>query len=94
MGSRPRKGPGGRSYTPPPKELPAFPGLVRATPKTRRKGGGLRPRWKDTDGNISEWDSQHGTLERYDAKGKHLGEFDPNTGEKLKPADSSREVEL
>ena len=27
-----------------------------------------------------EWDSQHGTVEKYDKKGRHLGEFDPDTG--------------
>ncbi len=92
MGSRPRKGPGGRSYTPPPKELPGVSGLRRVRPKTRRSGGGLRPRWKGANGDIYEWDAQHGTLEHYDARGNHLGEVDPDTGEELKPADSSRKV--
>ncbi|GAP99244.1 colicin E3/pyocin S6 family cytotoxin [Leptolyngbya sp. NIES-2104] len=31
----------------------------------------------------SEWDSRHGTIEKYDRKGKHLGKFDPITGEQL-----------
>lgn len=92
MAGRPRKGPGGRSYTPPPRELPGFPGLKRVRPKSVRAGGGRRPRWMDDDGNIYEWDSQHGTLERYDTHGKHLGEADPNTGQELKPAEPSRRV--
>jgi hypothetical protein len=49
---------------------------------------GLGPR-----GAIYEWDSQHGTVEKYDARGRHLGEYDPDTGEELKSADPSRRVE-
>ena len=79
---------------PPPKELEAFPSVKRATPKTPvQGGGGLRKRWKDGKGGIYEWDSRHGTVERYSKTGEHLGEFDARTGEQLKPADPSREVE-
>ena len=61
-----------------PKTPKAFPNLTRARPKTSvQGGGGLRKRWKDDDGNIWEWDSQHGELEKYSPKGKHLGAFDP-----------------
>jgi len=45
------------------------------------------------DGIIYEWDSQHGTVEKYDKRGAHLGEYDPNTAEQTKPADPSRSVE-
>jgi RHS repeat-associated protein len=46
---------------PAPKVPKAFPGLNRSKPKTPvQGGGGLRKRWKDDDGNIYEWDSQHG----------------------------------
>lgn len=35
------------------------------------------------NGNIGEWDSQHGELEVYDKTGKvHKGGYDPETGEK------------
>ena len=44
-------------------------------------------------GNIYEWDSQHGTLEKYNKRGKHQGEFDPKTGEQTKPKNKKREVE-
>ena len=44
-------------------------------------------------GRIYEWDSQHGAVEIYDSQGKHLGEFNPETGEQTKNADSTREVE-
>jgi len=40
----------------------------------------MRKRWKDSEGNIYEWDSQHGAVEKYNSRGVHLGEFDPNTG--------------
>jgi hypothetical protein len=63
-------------------------------PKTLRQGGGgLRNRWRDPNGDILEWDYQHGTLERYDSLGRHLGEFDPNEGRALKPADTNRRIE-
>ncbi len=79
---------------PAPKTIAGIPGLTRARPKTPVQGvGGLRKRWKDSEGNIYEWDSQHGTLEKYNKKGKHLGEFDPETGKQTKPADPTREVE-
>jgi len=78
---------------PPPKDLPGFPGTRRVTPKTPvQGGGGLRKRWVDENGGIYEWDSQHGAVERYDKRGKHLGEFDATTGEQIKPADPQRRV--
>lgn len=68
--------------------------LTRAKPKTPvQGGGGLRNRWKDKEGNIYEWDSQHGTLEKYNKRGGHLGEFDPRTGDQLKPPDPTRTIE-
>lgn len=74
------------TYIPPPKVLPAFP-LAK---KVKPKGG--RARWKDSD-FIYEWDSQHGKLEKYDRKGKHLGEFDHLSGEKTKKADPQRFID-
>jgi hypothetical protein len=62
--------------------------------KTSVRGGGKkRRRWKDASGKIYEWDSQHGKVEMYTKQGKHLGEYDPKTGEQTKPADSTRRVE-
>ena len=84
----------GSSYYPPPKGLSAFPDAKITTRKTPLKGGGgLRKRWKTKDGTIFEWDSQHGAVEKYSKRGKHLGEFNPETGEQTKNADSTREVE-
>jgi len=90
---RKRQGAVGRAVTPPPALLPAFYWAVRARPKTGRKGGGgRRARWKDL-AYIYEWDSQHGTVEKYDSVGRHLGEFDPLTGAQLKPPRANRKVE-
>jgi filamentous hemagglutinin len=56
-------------------------------------GGKLRERWKDGDGRIYEWDSRHGTLEKYDRTGRHLGEFDPGTAAQLKGPNAARRIE-
>lgn len=77
----------------PPFVPPAFPDLTRVPPKTSRPGGKLRARWKDTEGNIYEWDYQHGRLEKYDRRGNHQGEYDPATGKQTKPRDPTRKVE-
>ena len=81
------------AFTPPPARLTAFSWADRVRPKTARQGGGgLRARWKDL-AYIYEWDSQHGTVEKYDAAGFHLGEFDPKTGAQLKLSKAGRKVE-
>ena len=77
-----------------PESLKAFPNLKYSKSKTPVQGGGrLRPRWKDCDGKIYEWDHQHGTIEIYDKRGRHLGEFDSEHGRILKQADPTRKVE-
>ena len=79
---------------PPPATLPGFPKAEKAKAKTRiGSGSSLRKRWKDPDGVFYEWDSRHGTVEKYDSRGNHLGEFDPYTGKRLKPPDPTRRVE-
>jgi len=82
-----------QSYVPPPKDLPAFPGAKRVRPMTPVPGvpNKKRARWEDND-YIYEWDYQHGTVEKWDKRGNHIGEFDPYTGEQLKPADPSRRI--
>jgi len=81
-------------YHPAPSGLPAFPDVKPAPMKTSVRGGGKkRRRWKDLSGRIYEWDSQHGKVELYTKQGKHLGEYDPQTGEQTKPADPARRVE-
>lgn len=80
-------GGGSWHYNPPPKNLPGFP---KAKPAKRL---GRRKRWTDDDGNIYEWDYQHGAVEKYSKNGKHLGEYDANTGNQTKPPDSTRSPE-
>ena len=85
-----------QKYYPNPKlgDITGISGLKPVKPKTPVQGGGkLRARWKDSDGKIYEWDSQHGELEKYDKRGKHLGAFDYKTGDKIKPADPKRRIE-
>ncbi|TFY88630.1 detoxification [Pseudomonas kairouanensis] len=85
---------GDHKYHPSPTSLPAFPDAVRAPSKSRVKGGGrLRPRWKDPHSYIYEWDFERGKVEKYNKRGRHLGEFDPNTGERTKEADDTRRIE-
>ncbi|MEE6040078.1 colicin E3/pyocin S6 family cytotoxin, partial [Avibacterium paragallinarum] len=83
-------------YIPAPKkeEITGFKDLINAKMKTPVQGGGKRrERWKDREGNIYEWDSQHGTMEKYNKRGKHLGEFDFKTGKQIKSADPTRRIE-
>ncbi|QKG69065.1 S-type pyocin domain-containing protein [Pseudomonas sp. B14-6] len=85
---------GDLKYYPAPTALPAFPDIKPAPMKTSVRGGGKkRRRWKDPSGRIYEWDSQHGKVELYTKQGKHLGEYNPETGEQTKPADPARRVE-
>lgn len=84
----------GLGYQPAPTALSGFPNAVKVKKKTSVQGGGkLRPRWRDSDGNIYEWDFQHGAVEKYNKRGKHLGEFDHITGEQTKAPDNTRKIE-
>jgi RHS repeat-associated protein len=83
----------GKMQYPPGTHLPGFPGANPVPRKTPvQGGGGLRHRWKDSQGNIYEWDYRHGAVEKYDSKGRHQGEFDAN-GKQLKPRDPDRKVD-
>lgn len=81
-----------KSYILPPKTLPGFPKAKKAKPKTGMGGGKKRRRWINDDGDILEWDYQHGKIERYDRRGNHKGQYDPDTGKKDKEADLTRHV--
>lgn len=56
-------------------------------------GASLRQRWKDDDGNIFEWDYQHGHVEVYDRRGNHVGGFDAESGKMVSEAVTTRHVE-
>jgi hypothetical protein len=74
---------------PAPRQLAAFPNAERVKPKSGRH------RWfDDGTGYTYEWDYQHGCVERYDRRGHHLGEFDPETGAMTKPANPTQTVEI
>ncbi|WP_294274668.1 colicin E3/pyocin S6 family cytotoxin [uncultured Chryseobacterium sp.] len=75
-------------HKPAPKTLPGFPNAKRAN----NKGSG-RTRWKNPDGNILEWDKQHGDVEVYNRKGKHLGSARPETGAMYKPPVKGRTID-
>jgi hypothetical protein len=79
-------------WVPPPKALQGFPDAKPAKPKTQFAGG-MRRRWKDSDGRIYEWDYDHGAVEIYDRRGNHIGEFDHVTKTRRKPADPTKRVE-
>jgi hypothetical protein len=82
---------GDYSYHPAPKTLTAFPDATRAKQMSSVQGGGKkRSRWKDRKGRIYEWDYENGRVELYNKQGKHLGEFDPETGERTKDAEPER----
>ncbi|MCU1756905.1 colicin E3/pyocin S6 family cytotoxin [Pseudomonas helleri] len=84
----------GHGYHPAPNALPAYPDAKVAKRKTSVRGrGAKRKRWTIDSGKILEWDLQHGAVEMYDKRGRHLGEFDPNTGEQTKSADTNRRIE-
>jgi len=74
-----------------PRDLPGFPFARKVKPKSRFRAG-LRPRWRDRNNDILEWDSRHGRVERYNSRGEHLGEYSAETGEQLSPADHTRKV--
>lgn len=86
-----REGPA--AYIPPPKSLPGFPNAYPVKKKTGIGGKKKRKRWVDPDsGHILEWDYQHGKVERYTDNGKHLGEFDPDSGEQTKVPKKDRTI--
>jgi hypothetical protein len=80
------------AYVQAPRDLPGFPDARRVKPKTPKMHG-RRARWKDSGGKIYEWDYQHGAVEVYDSRGRHLGQFDPVTGDQQKVADPAYRVD-
>jgi RHS repeat-associated protein len=76
------------NYIPPPNSLDGFLDATKVKPKAKRA------RWHLPNGDIAEWDSQHGELEVYDKTGKnHRGAYDPKTGKKKKDGDPKRKTE-
>ncbi|MEQ7129478.1 colicin E3/pyocin S6 family cytotoxin [Actinopolymorpha sp. B11F2] len=76
--------PPGQHYHVPPRRLNAFPDAQPIRSK------GPRRTWKDSQGNIYEFDRRHGTVEKYDRGNRHQGDFNVDTGKQVGPADPSR----
>jgi hypothetical protein len=56
--------------------------------------GGER-RWRSDGGRrLYTWDSLHGEVEVFNARGKHLGALDPVTGAWGKPAVAGRTIDV
>ena len=71
-----------KKYHPAPKKVPGHPEAGKGT--YNQKSG--RMRWKMPNGDIWEWDKQHGEVEVYDKTGKqHKGSFNPRTGKVKDP---------
>ncbi|MGH8011314.1 MAG: colicin E3/pyocin S6 family cytotoxin [Candidatus Binataceae bacterium] len=52
-------------------------------------------RWCSNDGKrLYTWDSLHGELEVFNARGKHLGAMNPVTGEMTKTAVRGRTIDV
>ncbi len=73
-------------YNAPPRSLPGFPDSQKVKPKN------FRTRWRLPDGDLLEWDGQHGELERYNPKGKHKGVYSPE-GDRIGDAVPGRKIE-
>lgn len=71
------------TYIAPPRQIKW---LKKVKPKS------TRARWQDEAGNIYEWDGRHGMLEKYDSRGKHLGEYNI-FGNQTKEPDPKRTIE-
>lgn len=52
-------------------------------------------RWRSDNGKrLYTWDSLHGEIEVFNARGKHLGAMDPVTGEMIKSAVPGRAIDV
>jgi hypothetical protein len=52
-------------------------------------------RWRSADGKrLYTWDSLHGEIEVFNARGRHLGVIDPLTGEPIKDAIRGRKIDV
>lgn len=52
-------------------------------------------RWRNQEGDrIWEWDSLHGHVEGYTRRGRHVGVFDAQTGERIGNAVPGRRIDV
>lgn len=55
---------------------------------------GRRKRWRGTNGQIYEEDTQHSELEKYNRRGRHEGSVDPDSGEVIKGPVKGRSIDV
>jgi Cytotoxic len=76
----------------PPKSIPR-PSILDELEPIRARDG--QRRWRSDRGRrLYTWDSLHGEVEVFNARGKHLGSMDPITGEMVKPAVPGRTIDV
>ena len=80
------------TYIPPPDRLQGIPSAERVRPKSA-VAARRRAQWVDNDGNIYEWDYQHGDLEAFNPARPTYWVIDPRTGRRIKKAVPGRRVE-
>jgi hypothetical protein len=52
-------------------------------------------RWRSAGGKrLYTWDSLHGEIEVFNARGQHIGVIDPVTGETIKEAVRGRKIDV
>lgn len=71
-----------------PLPTPSFVDHLQRVPRRGRK------RWRNNDGVLYEYDSQHSELEMYNSRGRHLGVVDVVTGELIKPGIRGRSMDV
>lgn len=75
------------TYTPRP-----TPSFLDTLERVIRKG---KPRWRDVEGRLYEYDPSHGgEIEVYTKRGGHLAVADIQTGEWIKPARRGRKIDV
>ncbi|WHU45171.1 colicin E3/pyocin S6 family cytotoxin [Gordonia sp. L191] len=50
--------------------------------------------WRASDGRLFTYDQLHGNIEGYNRRGKHIGVFDVDTGERIGPAEPGRSINV
>ncbi|USH45547.1 HicA-like toxin [Gordonia phage Phabuloso] len=68
----------------PPDFLSSMEQLPGRVPKT----------WRDANGRLFQYDSLHGNIEGYNKRGKHIGVFHVDTGERVGPGVRGRSISV
>ncbi|UQE73876.1 colicin E3/pyocin S6 family cytotoxin [Gordonia sp. PP30] len=71
-----------------PRRPPDFLDTLEVVPKRTPK------RWRGPDGTLYEYDQRHGHVEGFNKRGKHIGVFDVDTGERIGTAERGRSIDV